>query len=255
MIDMYSIAYKSVDYPLPSRWIRTIAVGELGRSGEYPLTDRSGESIYHLNKYFGELTAQYWIHRNSKSNNHVGFCHYRRYFNFLFHEKYLANKIFIKPDQNILDYVDSFEQDRAAEEILKIYDLIACRQTILNGSIKQQYIQSHSSKTWELFIESILNNSPSYLSGKIKFFEITNVINFTLMYIMKRELFDEFMEELFAVLMPVFKEVGDLPDIMGERFQPSRYPAYLAERFLMLFLHSKRMKIFEAQIITFENNC
>ena len=44
-------------------------------------TSVKGENINHLNKFYSELTTMYFVWKNRKESQLVGFCHYRRSFN------------------------------------------------------------------------------------------------------------------------------------------------------------------------------
>jgi hypothetical protein len=57
---------------------------------------------------------------------------------------------------------------------------------------------------------------------------------------------------LFDVLFLVFANIGELEKKEGVRFQQSRYPAYLSERFMMLYFHAKGLRIHGAQLFALE---
>lgn len=42
------------------------------------MTDNTGDNISSKNKYYCELSTQYWVWKNIDSE-YYGFCHYRRY--------------------------------------------------------------------------------------------------------------------------------------------------------------------------------
>jgi hypothetical protein len=43
-------------------------------------TSVKGENINHLNRFYSELTTMYYVWKNRKESQLVGFCHYRRPF-------------------------------------------------------------------------------------------------------------------------------------------------------------------------------
>ena len=44
--------------------------------------DDTGDNISNKNTKYSEMTVQYWAWKNLKDVEYIGFCHYRRYFDF-----------------------------------------------------------------------------------------------------------------------------------------------------------------------------
>ena len=253
-IPMFCVVHKEVPYPFPDRWIKPLSTATGKKISGVSLSIDSGVNISHLNRNFAELTAHYWASKNLGATEHIGFCHYRRYFNFITVENQGHPKLFVEPNGAVLNFLDSFEQEEQARRLLKRFDAITCRSYILNDTIEGQFIKSHSEEIWKIFIETIRKVSPYWISENLDYFQLSNKFTFYLMYIMKRNIFDEFIVHLFDVLFPIFEKIGDIQDSGGVRFELCRYPAYLAERFMMLYLFSRNVRTFEAQAITFEQN-
>ena len=61
---------------------------QVGRSvSDYSLDmigDDTGDNISDKNRTYCEMTAQYWAWKNVKDVDYIGFCHYRRFFNYEF---------------------------------------------------------------------------------------------------------------------------------------------------------------------------
>lgn len=106
---LYVVAHKDFVMPTDSKLYVPIMVGngysEVPSNG---VTDQSGDNIAHKNPRYNELTALYWIWKNSDADV-VGLCHYRRYFTTMsgkalnlltgkvsgfIDEKYIHNKLF-----------------------------------------------------------------------------------------------------------------------------------------------------------------
>lgn len=75
-IDIYMITHKSVDY-IPNG-ITPLFVGD-GTNEDSYIRDNIGDNISNKNKNYCELTALYWMWKNSNADI-LGLCHYRRFF-------------------------------------------------------------------------------------------------------------------------------------------------------------------------------
>ena len=73
------------------------------------------------------------------------------------------------------------------------------------------------------------------------------------MMICKKALFDEYAETLFYLVDPIFERFGDYRAEEAVRYQRYRYPGYLAERFMTAFVNAKRLKYYDAQLLSIAN--
>jgi hypothetical protein len=81
---IFVISHKLIDVTLCHPFI-PLYVGPAASSIS-GISDCSGDSISSKNSFYSELTGQYWVWKNLlpniDSDEIVGFCHYRRFFNF-----------------------------------------------------------------------------------------------------------------------------------------------------------------------------
>lgn len=253
MLKMFSIGYKEVPYTLPPGWIEPFAVGELALTAtNCPYRDNDGENIAGLNSSFGELTAHYWVWKNLKEVPYVGFCHYRRYFNFIEYPQIAFPKLLASPSSEIMQFLNQDAQKTMALRILESTDVIATRQYCLPQTIRDQFCESHPPYIWDEFIRAISKVSPPWLSKYLPWFDVSREFRFYPVFITRWEIFDEFCTLLFDVLFSVFENIGTLRSEDEARFRLERYPAYLSERFMMLYFHAKGLRIHGAQLIALE---
>lgn len=136
--------------------------------------------------------------------------------------------------------------------LLDQFDIIATRQYALPLTIRDQFIAVHDAGIWQSFVESIRLVAPPWIAECIDLFEVSYKFRFYPIFITRWEIFAEWCELLFPVLFDVFSKIGALPEQGNVRFQMRRYPAYLAERFFMLYLHARRLRVYGAQVVCFE---
>ena len=81
-LDIYctTIHYFNVLDKLPS-YIKPLGLGNTNYPNHW-LTEKKGENISNLNKYYGETSGFYWIWKNKLNdkdkNDWIGSCHYRK---------------------------------------------------------------------------------------------------------------------------------------------------------------------------------
>jgi hypothetical protein len=254
-IKMFSIAHKEVLCNLPEgSWIELFAIGELAeiRANSQYRDNCDGESISKLHPYFSELTAHYWVWKNLEKVPLIGFCHYRRYFNFLDNPQINLPQLFAAPSPELMQFLNQESQKEIALKILETSDVIATRSYCLPQTIHTQFCQSHPDYIWKEFIRAISTTSPAWIIKYLPWFELSREFRFYPIFITRWEIFDEFCSLLFDVLFEVFKNIGALKSEEDIRFPSRRYPAYLSERFMMLYFHAKGLRVHGAQLFSLE---
>ncbi len=203
-------------------FIKPIQVGaSLTDVDLYQLKDNIGENISDKNKVFCELTALYWIWKNS-NDDYVGLCHYRRFFDI---------------------------QDK--EEIIKTLEsgkVIVPKLAYLGRSLERQYKHNHDSYIWDTLVSVLDEKYPEYNALSKEVFKSNKMYPFN-MLIAKKEVFDGYCEWLFDVLFEVEKRV-DIDKL--DEYQ-ARYAGFLSERMFMIYLLKNKLSLNEANVISDKN--
>ncbi len=213
---------------------------------EHMLYDDSGDNISQKNPYYCELTAQYWAWKNLNID-YYGFFHYRRYLNFS------SKRYSVDPWGNVLEEkITQKMQEKYALTDDKImqsvdgYDLVISEEKNIrkmpgnSRTVYEQYKNGNSLhiKDLDTICEIINTRYPEYREDLKKYLNGTTTCLCN-MYIMKKELFFEYMQWLFDILTE-FEARTDMSDYSVEG---SRTPGHLAERLLTLFyFHVKRTR-------------
>lgn len=210
------------------------------------LYDNQGMNISAKNPMYCELTAQYWAWKNLDAD-YYGFFHYRRYLNFS-EKKYPLDCWGNVIEKNISSQMKKLYglSDDNMERVIQDYDLIISEEKNVAkmpgkySSVYEQYKCGNSLhiEDMEIVCQIIKEKYPEYLPTLNKYLKGSKTCLCN-MYIMKKELFNEYAAWLFDILAE-FEKRADMTDYSVEGL---RTPGHLAERLLTLFyLHLKQTR-------------
>lgn len=192
------------------------------------LSDAVKDNISNLNPVLNELTAIYWIWKNT-TNDYVGIEHYRR--------KFVVNP-YIYDDTKVLDR-------RMIKQYLEEYDFIVSKSGGDGILTVKECIQFNTNS--KIFIEVfeeikkiIKLKYPQYIKAFDSCFSGYTFYPCNL-FITKRVMFDEYCTWLFDIILN-FKEMDLLFKQEGEN---RRILGFIAERLLTVWLMNHDYKILE----------
>jgi len=218
---VYMATQKKQDI-VPYEYIVPMHVGASACSNKlFCVTDDSGKHISGKNSIYSELTALYWIWKNS-CENYVGLCHYRRFF--------------------------EISEDGAIEALSR-KSVIVPKIAILGRSMGRQYLQNHVRDTWEIMMRVLKVEHADYYETAAKIFSSNRMYPFN-MFITKKSFVDAYCEWLFGILFEVEKNA----DTNAKNDYQIRYAGFLAERLFTLYIIHNRIDVQECSVINEKRN-
>lgn len=227
---------------------------------ENTIGDDTGENISDLNRYLCEYTGLYWAWKNYDKlgdPDYFGFVHYRRFLLLNDHKDktidysgqhrvtFLTEKLMsaIGLDEDVLrNSIDGV--DAVLTKRYKHRDNVREQFTELCGP---EFCLNHD--LWEKVVSEVYKSIPNYKS------EVDEYLNSFKHYwyncfILKKELFFEYMEFSSKILLKVFNET----DFNNTSIAGQRTLAYISERLFGIFITYKKLKnIIEKPIVFIEN--
>lgn len=185
--------------------------------------DDTGDNISEKNERYSELTAMYWMWKNSKADI-VGLMHYRRSLNL---------PIEVGGCKGYLCEIGLTKEN--VKRLMETYDVIYGKPCNLNEPIYSHYSRDHVIEDLELAVEYVYNKYPEMREAMIKaingpFFAWSN------MYIMKKDILDEYATWLFDVLFGIEAQLSNI-----DGYQ-KRTLGFLAERLFTIWLEANKDK-------------
>ena len=261
-VRIFISAHKPVDL-FDSSILQPVQVGCALRGDRFNWSfyDDEGNNISDQNAMYCELTTQYWAWKNTQSD-YVGFCHYRRYFDFN-PERHAENEY-----GEIMDsFIDASSQaeycldDASISAFVKQYDVVTTeRKDICAYLGKGATLRSQYDAADKLYVEdldkivAILKKQHPEYGQDADAFLAGHIGRFCNMFIMKREIFNDYCAWLF----PLLEEFVATTDMSLYSVEGVRTPGHLAERLLNIYLlHHERVntgwKMAEVQCVHFTN--
>ncbi len=202
------------------------------------LRDNTGDNIADKNPTFCELTALYWAWKNLDTDV-LGLCHYRRYFGspltaFSCVEKEKKEQILTGPQIEIM---------------LKGYDVILPKKRHYWIETREsQYAHAHHIEDLRMTEAVLQEKCPEYLPAWKQMLSSRSghICN---MFVMRKELVNEYCSWLFDILFEVEKRL----DISAYSDNDKRVFGFLGERLLDVWIETKGLRYTEVPMINLES--
>lgn len=198
------------DYKIP------IQVGAAENSIRFAdIRDDTGDNISSKNKNYCELTALYWMWKNSPCDI-LGLEHYRRHFR-------------IKKED--ITY------------LLTIYDMIVPKPYYFSKSLSEEYSDFHSGEDWNLLLKILLKKYPQKESEISKVFNSNKLYPFNMIIASGQQL-----SNYCTWLFPILFELETYIDFIHKDDYQSRVLGFIAERLFTLYINLNQIKVYECQV-------
>lgn len=171
-----------------------IQVGREGKGSIGYIGDNTGENISTKNPYYCELTALYWGVKNLECE-YIGLVHYRRY---------LSGKKSVTKSKDMFQNILSKKE---IEKLLENYDIILPKKrNYYIETLYSHYAHTHYAEHLDETRKIIEENFNEYLDTFDKVMKRRSAHMFN-MFIMKKQLADEYCSWLFNILEELEKRV------------------------------------------------
>ncbi|KHM51712.1 hypothetical protein NZ47_09085 [Anaerovibrio lipolyticus] len=238
--EIYVICHKPYALPKLPGIYHPIHAGKNGHDGFGLPGDDTGENISFLNPYINELTAIYWMWKNTTSEI-IGTAHYHRFFVSEPADSYISNS------HNYLD-------ERTIQQLLSNHDIIL-RRSVPYGNTEDCFRKYMGYDFYEaakkIFLDVIKDVAPDYAEAFIFALSRHNCGHAFNMFITRRHVFDAYCSWLF----PIILEAANRIDFTHLPNPPhSRIIGFMGEALLMPWLMKQRLRIKELPVAELSYN-
>lgn len=232
----YVVTHKDAKLDALPEGYRIIHAGHaLAKENFGDIADDTGDNISTLNLYLNEITALYWIWKNTR-HGMIAFVHYRRFFTL--------------DGKNILTGDD-------AKEILRDYDILVNECQFGYIPLRNWKIMISTRKLAEHVINTIRKyialRQPDYLDAYDRVNNGFGTFCYEI-FVARQKIFDAYCEWLFSFIIDATEEILATTDIASSD-DPRTYRAvsFVAEHLLGVWIIKNRLKIKPLPIIFRKN--
>lgn len=228
---IYIITHKKYNFPVHEKIYEPLLVGADFHDDcfGYCCDNDFEGNISYKNKSFCELTGLWKIYQ-TPGEGIVGLCHYRRYFTK--HKRFFQKSGILKENEisSILSNYDTILPIRGNNEY--------------NGkNAKEFFNEKHDPQIWDICNNIIKEKYPEFIPD-FDWFAEQNIGYCYNMFIMKKNLLNEYCKWLFSILF----ELERRSDISKYNNYNQRMYGFVSERLINVWVHHKNLKVKEEYI-------
>lgn len=227
--------------------------------------DDTGDNISSKNFGYAELTAIYWLWKNSKADI-KGLFHYRRFLDLNVASEHWAEDIYEYPLSDkfsssvFLSQLDISEKN--IKTLLGKYLILTRRKEDLhswsNYSVREHYAAEHHGEHFEKALEIIKQDYPEYYASAEKLAN-GHTSYFTNVFIMKKEEFNEYCSWMFDILFKIEPTLNLYDKTLAPNTKKARWAGFLGERLTAIYIQKQiddgqKVGEFPAVILTPNND-
>ena len=198
-----------------------IRVGAEGKDDFGFIPDNTGKNISEKNANYCELTGLYWAWKNLNCD-YLGLAHYRRHFTLL---------------RGTGDRRDVMTLDQARNQLANVDVLLPTPRNYWIETNYQQYVHAHHAEDLDETRRIIEEKYPKYIEAYDNSMKKTTGHRFN-MFIMKKELVDQYCSWLFDILFELEKRL----DISNYSPNDQRVFGFVSERLLDVWIETNRIQ-------------
>ncbi|WP_372404002.1 DUF4422 domain-containing protein [Acinetobacter piscicola] len=237
-VEIYVATHKDYEFPKANCYYPIHVGKEKAKVDLGIIGDNTGDNISELNSTFCELTALYWMWKNSFADI-LGLVHYRRYF------IGKDGQILTEKDINTLGLDEIIVATKKSfYKVKKIFGLRISKNQI---SVREHYAKDHYERDFNKLRDIVASKSPDYLEAFDSLCDVKDGISLFNMFIMHRELVDEYCKWMFPILF----ELEQTLDITSYDTYQRRIYGFLSERMFNVFLikNKERLNLRYADVV------
>lgn len=264
---MYSHFHKDFPFNWNSKWIFPTYADKQSPNPSLPYLNVN-DSVDSINKFqhyyshvseeqfliaMGAQATEYWMLNNAMMCDYIGCTTYRRYLMLHRNGPKDVPKISVPATQENANAFGTDEQFEVALEYLQTAEVLTNQFITMGHSIEAQYLMYEPEEYWNFFKSAIRHLFPQYRSH-MNWFTHNNTINFETTYIMRRDLFQRYAQELFSILEFIWKNCSEVYPTKQTTSEPLpwRYPGFLGERFFPFFVYANSLKQMQVPLVILE---
>ncbi len=221
--------------------------------------DDSDNNISTKNQYYSELTGIYWIWKNTQ-HEITGTCHYRRFFTaqpepFLYRVKrwlYVFTGLNrthygLTYTSNVSLFKNKILSKKEMDDLLTLHDAILPIPRKLKRTVAKHYARCHDANDLVILRNIISKKHPEFIAAFDETLQ-NNRMYANNMFVLKKELFEEFMTWWFDILFEFERQIN----VQTKTGYQQRIIGFIAERLLNVWFANKKLNVAELPIIYFQ---